>query len=110
MRRGVGAKSGRMRVSSDLRAAVRFRRVNLNESLDEVPGTFDLVFCCNALIYFSRVGRADVVRRLVRKLAPGGRLFVGHAESLHEHRDILRAVAPTVYALATDTDSRDRTL
>jgi chemotaxis protein methyltransferase CheR len=110
MRRGVGAKSGRMRASPELRDAVRFLRINLNESLDEAHGTYDLFFCCNALIYFSRAGRVEVVRRLVRKLAPGGRLFVGHAESLHEHRDILRAVAPTVYALATDTNPRDRTL
>ena len=103
MLRGVGASEGRMRVCSGIRAMVRFRRINLNDSLDDAAGLFDLVFCSNALIYFSRAGRAKAVARLARKLAPGGRLFVGHAESLHEHRDLLCAVAPTVYASATDT-------
>jgi chemotaxis methyl-accepting protein methylase len=49
-----------------------------------------------------------VVERLARKLAPDGRLFVGHAESLHEHRSILRSVAPTVYAHATNFDTEIR--
>ena len=91
-----------MRVATELRAPIRFTRINLNETLGGAEGQFDLVFCSNALIYFSRSGRAKVVERLVRKLAPGGRLFVGHAESLHEHRAILRSVAPTVYAQAND--------
>jgi chemotaxis protein methyltransferase CheR len=103
MLRGVGARIGVMRVVPELRAPIRFLRINLNEALDDAAGQFDLVFCCNALIYFSRDGRAEVVRRLTRKLAPDGRLFVGHAESLHEHHAIVRAVAPTVYAHATDS-------
>ena len=102
MLRGVGEHVGRMRAAPELRAPIRFTRINLNESLEDAAGQFDLVFCSNALIYFSRSGRAKVVERLARKLARGGRLFVGHAESLHDHRASLRAVAPTVYALATD--------
>ena len=98
MRRGVGAQSGRMRTSRELRAAVRFSRVNLNEPLREPGGRFDLVFCSNALIYFSPGGRTAVVERLTGKLDLHGHLFVGHAESLHEHRGLLRSVAPTVYA------------
>jgi chemotaxis protein methyltransferase CheR len=105
MMRGVGSRSGVMRASPTLRAPIRFRRINLNESLDEAAGQFDLVFCCNALIYFSRDGRARVVDRLTRKLAAAGRLFVGHAESLHEHGALVRSVAPTVYAHANQSDS-----
>jgi chemotaxis protein methyltransferase CheR len=103
MRRGVGASEGRMRVAPELRTIVRYRRVNLVSDMSEVPGLFDLIFCSNALIYFSRAGRAQVLERLIGKLAPGGRIFVGHAESLHEHRTLLRAVVPTVYAHASDT-------
>ena len=102
MLRGVGEHEGRMRVTPELRAPIRFTRINLNESLDGAAGRFDLVFCSNALIYFSREGRASVVERLAEKLSPGGRLFVGHAESLHDHRSTLRSVAPTVYAHAYD--------
>ncbi len=101
MLRGTGTRSGLMSVCARVRDAVRFVRVNLNEEEYPVRGAFDLVFCSNALIYFSRAGQAAVVSRLTRRLAAHGRLFVGHAESLHNHRSELRPVAPTVYAHAS---------
>jgi hypothetical protein len=38
-----------------------------------------------------------VVSRLLRYLAPGGLLFLGHAETLNGITDRLRSVGPTVY-------------
>ena len=105
MLRGVGARTGIMSVSPELRGVVRFCRVNLHEPQVVVPGVFDLIFCSNALIYFSQAGRAAVIERLAARLSPHGRLFVGHAESLHEHRTLLRSVAPTVYALLATSNS-----
>jgi len=101
MLRGINGRIGRMRADRELRAAVRFERFNLNDEHYDVPGSFDLIFCRNVLIYFSQTGRAAVINRLIDKLAPGGLLFVGHAESLHAHRDRLRAVLPTVYTPLT---------
>lgn len=100
MLRGIGTQQGSMSVSPEVRALVRFLRVNLHAEEYAVPGAFDLIFCSNALIYFSRAGRNAVIERLSARLAPQGNLFVGHAESLHEHRGLLRTVAPTVYGLA----------
>jgi chemotaxis protein methyltransferase CheR len=97
MLRGRGVRAGWMRASRVLRDRVRFARVNLNDEVYDVPGPFDLIFCRNVLIYFSPEGRARVIDRLTRDLAPGGLLFVGHAESLHGHRAELRAVSPAVY-------------
>jgi chemotaxis protein methyltransferase CheR len=101
MLRGVADRVGRMRASRELRDVVRFERFNLNDEHYDVPGggSFDLIFCRNVLIYFSAQGRAAVIERLTDRLAPGGMLFVGHAESLHAHRQRLRAVLPTVYTL-----------
>ena len=97
MLRGVGEREGRMRASRALRETIQFARLNLNDEQYDLAGPFDLIFCRNVLIYFSPDGRAEVVDRLTRYLAPGGRLFVGHAESLHAHRGDLRAVSPTIY-------------
>ncbi len=108
MLRGIGARSGFMSVGTELRRAMRFLRANLHESHYPVPGAFDLVFCSNALIYFSRAGQAAVVERLTERLVPDGHLFVGHAESLHAHRAYLRPVAPTVYERVGSAD-RERT-
>jgi chemotaxis protein methyltransferase CheR len=66
-----------------------FERINLHDPDSPAPGRVDLIFCSNALIYFAKDGRDAVVKRLARKLTPHGRLFVGHAESLHDHRSIL---------------------
>jgi chemotaxis protein methyltransferase CheR len=97
MLRGRGDRAGRMRASRVLRDHVRFGRVNLNDESYDVSGPFDLIFCRNVLIYFSPEGRARVIERLTRHLAPGGLLFVGHAESLRAHRRELRSVSPTIY-------------
>lgn len=97
MLRGHGVRAGRMRATRELRERVRFDRLNLHDDTYKVAGPFDLIFCRNVLIYFTPEGRARVVDRLTRHLAPGGLLFVGHAESLHAHRGELRAVSPTIY-------------
>lgn len=100
MLRGQGAQEGTMRAGSELRAMVRFERVNLNDETYPVSGTFDLVFCRNVLIYFDAESRAGVVRRLLARLAPGGHFFLGHAESLNGMDTPTRGVIPTVYTVS----------
>jgi chemotaxis protein methyltransferase CheR len=101
MLRGSGAQDGRMAAGPEIRAPVRFSQMNLNDGKYAVQGSFDLVFCRNVLIYFSREDRAAVVDRLLDRLAPGGLLLLGHAESLNHVTTRVRAVIPTVYALAS---------
>lgn len=65
-------------------AMVSFQERNLAEPNDDLwqPGTFDAVFCRNMLMYFVPETAAAVVARIQRALAPGGYLFLGHAETL----------------------------
>jgi chemotaxis protein methyltransferase CheR len=93
--RGVGGQAGNVKVSPEVRALVRFERRNL---LDEAPSgaSFDLIFCRNVLIYFRAEPRRHVITTLISRLAPGGLLFLGHAESLPPGTS-LRTVMPTVY-------------
>ncbi len=77
---------GAYRVDDTIRAMVRFAHLNLQtgDYPSQETGTegIDLLFCRNVMIYF----RAETVRRIVEKfsraLAPGGFLFLGHAETL----------------------------
>jgi chemotaxis protein methyltransferase CheR len=99
--RGVGPQEGRVKMGPELRSVVRFARMNLNDSAYPIVGTFDLVFCRNVLIYFGAAARERVIARLLGRLAPGGLLLLGHAETLSGTEQV-RSVGPTVYARRAD--------
>jgi chemotaxis protein methyltransferase CheR len=75
----------RLQVTDQLKSLVRFDRVNLN---DDSKMTFlkgmDLIFCCNVLIYFDLASKRRVIQHFYANLLPGGYLFLGQAESLHQ--------------------------
>jgi chemotaxis protein methyltransferase CheR len=98
MLRGHGAREGLMKAGPEIRAAVRFERMNLAAAAWPAMGPFDLVFLRNVLIYFDRETKGRVVSRALASLAPGGQLFLGHAESLAGMMVPARPVCPTVYA------------
>lgn len=98
--RGTRSQEGLMRAGAELRARVRFQRLNLNADRYPVEGGFDAIFCRNVLIYFDAQSKARVIERLVERLAPGGYLFLGHSESLIGWSGRMSVVQPTVYRLA----------
>ena len=66
--------TGSTTVSPGVRALTRFSLHNL---LEPAPGTFELIFCRNVLIYFSPGAARVALRHLANALAPGGTLFLG---------------------------------
>ena len=102
MLRGQGENTEKMKAGPELRAAVRFEHLNLNDPSYELAGSFELVFCRNVLIYFDAESKERVIRRLVNRLAPDGLLFLGHAETLSgvQLSPAPRVVVPTIYTLA----------
>ena len=98
-----------MRAGPELRAIVRFARLNLVEDQPAV-GAVDLLFCRNVLIYFDAATKHGVISRLLHHLAPDGYLFLGHAESLAGSPLALECVSPSVYRRAArpkGADARD---
>lgn len=87
---------GLLRVNREIRRLVIFGRSNLAQ--DAPISHVNLLLCRNVLIYFDAASRAGVVGRLISRLAPGGLLFLGHAESLNGTAVPARSVIPTVYA------------
>ncbi len=66
------------------RAAVKFEQRNLVADDPELwlPGAYDAVFCRNVTMYFAPEQMRTVIAHIARSLAPGGFLFLGHAETL----------------------------
>jgi len=102
MLKGRDTKAERCAVGPELRQAVRFRQLNLHEGRSEALGSFDLILCRNVLIYFTLDGRGRVMRSLLRQLGPGGRLFLGHAETLNGIPHPLHLILPTIYGAPED--------
>ncbi|TNF34147.1 MAG: protein-glutamate O-methyltransferase CheR [Gammaproteobacteria bacterium] len=75
-----GAGSGKYRVREEFRTNVEFRRGNLGEPI-VAPGSCDVVFCQNVLIYFRSPHRETVLNQLVDALRPGGLLITGSGET-----------------------------
>jgi chemotaxis protein methyltransferase CheR len=73
-----------LELHESVRAQVRFEQRNLADDDHELwrSDSFDVVFCRNVIMYFTPRTAQEVVGRISRSLAPGGYLFLGHAETL----------------------------
>jgi chemotaxis protein methyltransferase CheR len=101
--RGRERGSERVRVAPDLRRMVEFGRLNFMDSDYGMAEKADAIFCRNVIIYFDRPTQERILRKLAHYLAPGGYLFVGHSETLHDMNLPLEPVAPALYRRANGT-------
>jgi chemotaxis protein methyltransferase CheR len=69
-------------LSKAIRDTVTFDEENLAGEEVWAAESYDVVFCRNVLMYFTPESAQRVVARFSRALAPGGYLFLGHAENL----------------------------
>ncbi len=69
-------------LSKTIRDTVNFEEENLVGEELWAAESYDVVFCRNVLMYFTPESAQRVVTRFARALAPGGYLFLGHAENL----------------------------
>jgi chemotaxis protein methyltransferase CheR len=78
--RYFGEENGSYRVLDRAKGDVIFNYHNLK--YDNGLRGLDVIFCRNVMIYFCVEEQRRLIDRLTRCLAPGGYLFLGHAESL----------------------------
>jgi chemotaxis protein methyltransferase CheR len=77
-------EDGKFFVADNVRSLVRFDHMNLyDQQKMKTMSSFDIIFCCNVLIYFDSKSKIQVVSNLYNGLNRGGFLFIGYAESLH---------------------------
>ena len=81
------------KLKDDIRANVTFERLNLQDQSKMLfMKGFDLIFCCNVLIYFDGVAKKRTVDHFFNGLIPGGYFFLGECETLFGIYDQFRLV------------------
>jgi len=89
--------SNQVRITPELRRLIEFRRLNFMDADYGISERADAIFCRNVIIYFDRPTQERILRKLSHHLVPGGYMFVGHAETLHDMDLPLVPVAPALY-------------
>lgn len=84
-------------VKPSVQKQVAFKTFNLMDNIPFRKNPFDLIFCRNVMIYFDLKTKIELVKRFYDVLAPGGYLFIGHAESIPRDTTQFEYVKPAVY-------------
>jgi chemotaxis protein methyltransferase CheR len=96
--KGMNQYKNRMRINSELRDKIDFRKYNLLSSDYSSLGKFDIIFCRNVLIYFERDVQYRILDQFCRILNKGGYLFLGHSESINGFSLPLNHIKTTIYS------------
>lgn len=71
------------RIKDEVKRLVSFNSLNiLDKKRAAVVGPMDVIFCRNVLIYFNTSAKKSAIENFYQRLADGGYLLLGHAESL----------------------------
>jgi len=87
------ARGDELQVTPEVKARVTVNRLNLSDDarMAFMKG-FDIIFCCNVLIYFDVTSKRRVIQHFYNNLLAHGYLFLGHSESLYGVSDDFRLV------------------
>ncbi len=82
------------KIKPEVSKFVKYKNINLLNANDtRIVRQRDIVFCRNVLIYFTDATKKKVVNNIYDSLAPGGCLFVGFSESLHNITRLYKPVS-----------------
>lgn len=79
-----------------LKSLITFNHLNLLGPWP-IKNTFDIIFCRNVVIYFSKDTQRMLFDRYANALCEGGYLFIGHSESLHGVSKRFESLGKTMY-------------
>ena len=94
---GRGPREGSFRIVPEIRDLVKFRHLDLRNSIWALPNDFHVIFCRNVSIYFAEEERLVLLNRLSQHLRPGGWLVMGNGEILRSVPASLRKHSPSLY-------------
>ncbi|MEO5331092.1 MAG: methyltransferase domain-containing protein [Magnetococcus sp. YQC-5] len=89
-----------VRIAPELRAMVKFRRLNIMDTDFGLREQMDIIFCRNVITHFDRPTQERLVNKFCHHLSPGGYLFMGRSENLNGMRVPVVQSAPTIYRMS----------
>ncbi len=93
IKKHFSASGERLQVNGEVKTHVSIIRVNfLDDSRMVFLKGFDVIMCCNVLIYFDVQSKRRVIQHFYNNLLQHGYLFLGHSESLYGVNDDFRLV------------------
>lgn len=85
-----------VRISDTLRNLVSFKQMNFLDAWP-VKGPFQVIFCRNVVIYFSKETQRVVFDKFADRLVMGGWLYIGHSENLFNVSNRFESLGHTIY-------------
>lgn len=95
-----GKDGKRLKIRSELRSMITFRKLNLLDARWAIQGPFEAIFCRNVMIYFDKPTQHAILKKFVPLLRQDGLLFAGHSESFYQAGDVFKLRGKTVYEIA----------
>jgi chemotaxis protein methyltransferase CheR len=84
-------------ISDEIKRMVRFEKFNLMNSFKTGFSKYHIIFCRNVMIYFKNTTKQELAAKFYESLEPGGYLFVGLSETLHNIETRFEFIKPAVY-------------
>ncbi len=87
-------------VDPQIKKLIAFKQLNLMEDWP-MKGPFDVIFCRNVQIYFTKTTQKVLINTFADFLGKGGYLIIGHSESLFGLTDRFKSVGKTIHMKIT---------
>lgn len=95
--RSKDPKRALVRVAPEIRAKVKFRRLNFMDDNFGFREPLDVIFCRNVMIYFDKPTQERLINKFYNHLVYGGYFFIGHSETTSGLNVKFVQMQPTIY-------------
>jgi chemotaxis protein methyltransferase CheR len=86
------------KIKDEFKSIVKFKQLNLMDAKYPFSeGEFDVIFCRNVLIYFSKDDQSAILSKLIKALKVGGTLYLGHSENPYEFITYLNRLGHNIF-------------
>jgi len=95
--KGVNTKSRFVKFKDEYKTDISFGKLNLTTEISRMREQFDVIFCRNVLIYFSKETQYGILKNMHDRLTDGGILILGHSETVTGMELPYTSIGPSIY-------------